>query len=76
MFTGIYRVSIGFSLQYLRKTAVRIAEKPHTPQRERLCMLWGNLVIQIVGKSYIYHRVSPQPLIITGFPHNIHNLSL
>jgi hypothetical protein len=25
--------------------AVRITEKPYTPQRERLCMLWGNPVI-------------------------------
>ena len=34
-----------FSLQYLWKKAVRITEKPYTPQRERLCMLWGNPVI-------------------------------
>ena len=34
-----------FSLQYLWKRAVRIAKKPYTPQRERLCMLWGNPVI-------------------------------
>ena len=30
-----------FSMQYLWKRAVRITEKPYTPQRERLCMLWG-----------------------------------
>ena len=33
MFTGVYRVF------------VIITEKPYTPQRERLCMLWGNPVI-------------------------------
>ena len=32
---GLHR----FSLQYLWKRAVRITEKPYTPQRERLCML-------------------------------------
>ena len=45
MFTGglwgVYR----FSLQYLRKTAVRIKEKPYTPQGKRLCILWGDSVI-------------------------------
>ena len=45
MFTGIYGVPIGFFLQYLWKRAVRITKKPYTPQRERLCMLWGNPVI-------------------------------
>ena len=34
-----------FSLQYLWKRAVRITGKPYTPQREGLCMLWGNPVI-------------------------------
>ena len=38
---GVYR----FLLQYLWKRAVRITEKPYTPQRERLCVLWGNPVI-------------------------------
>ena len=38
---GVHR----FSLQYLWKRAVRITEKPYTPQRERLCMLCGNPVI-------------------------------
>ena len=38
---GVHR----FSLQCLWKRAVRITEKPYTPQRERLCMLWGNPVI-------------------------------
>ena len=28
------------NLQYLWKRAVRITEKPYTPQRERLCILW------------------------------------
>jgi hypothetical protein len=41
MFTGHYR----FSLHYLLKRAVRITEKPYTPQKERLCMLLGNPVI-------------------------------
>jgi hypothetical protein len=40
MFTGHYEVSAG-----LWKRAVRNTEKPYTPQRERLCMLWGNPVI-------------------------------
>ena len=30
-----------FSLQYIWKGAVKITETPYTPQRERLCMLWG-----------------------------------
>ena len=45
---NVYRGLRGFhrfSLQYLWKRAVRITEKPYTPQRERLCMLWGNPVI-------------------------------
>ena len=45
---NIYRDLRGsrrFSLQYLWKRAVRITEKLYTPQRERLCMLWGNPVI-------------------------------
>ena len=33
------------NLQYLWKRAVRIAEKPYTPQRERLHILWRNPVI-------------------------------
>ena len=38
---GVHR----FSLQYLWKRAVRITEKPYTPQRERLRILWRNPVI-------------------------------
>ena len=34
-----------FSLQHLWKRVVRITEKPYTPQKERLCILWGNPVI-------------------------------
>ena len=45
MFRGVLQGSCRFSLQYLWKRAVRITEKPYTPQRERLCMLWGNPVI-------------------------------
>ena len=45
IFTGGLQSVHGFSLQYLWKRAVRITEKPYTPQRERLCMLWGNPVI-------------------------------
>ena len=45
MFTEDLRGFRMFSLQYLWKRAVRITEKPYTPQRERLCMLWGNPVI-------------------------------
>ena len=47
MFTGDLRGSRKVSLQYLWKRAVRITEKPYTPQRERLCVLWGNPVIFI-----------------------------
>ena len=56
MFTGVFpAISM--------KRAVRITEKPYTPQRERLCMLWGNPVIftdcreisySYVGKNYGY----------------------
>jgi hypothetical protein len=45
---NVYRALQGvdrFSLQYLWTRAVRITEKPYTPQREGLCMLWGNSVI-------------------------------
>ena len=111
------------NLQYLWKRAVRITEKPYTPQKERLCMLWGGseqgfpCVLILTGKnlfslqgtlfslqgSCIHYRefpvristqgnpcshyrewvcsvviigFSPQSVNITGFPHNIHNLSL
>ena len=41
-----------FSLPYLWKRAVRITEKPYTPQRKRLCMLWGNpLIFAECGKT-------------------------
>ena len=33
------------NLQYLWKRAVKITEKPYTPQRERLRILWRNPVI-------------------------------
>ena len=40
MFTEIYGVPVGFFCDtYQWKRAVRITEKPYTPQRERLCML-------------------------------------
>ena len=45
MFTGDLRGSRRFSLQYLWKRSVRITKKPYTPQKERLCILWGNPVI-------------------------------
>ena len=45
IFTGLYRVPRRFFLQYLWKRAVRITEKPYTPQRERLRILWRNPVI-------------------------------
>ena len=32
--------------------------------------------LQIAGKSYNYHGVSPQSVNITGFIHNIHRVSL
>ena len=32
-------------LNPLLSITVRITENPYTPQRERLCMLWGNPVI-------------------------------
>ena len=41
MFTGDLQVPVGF----LWKRAVRITEKPYTPQREIFCMLWGNPVM-------------------------------
>ena len=45
---NVYRALRGvcrFSLHYLWKRAVRITEKPYTPQRDWLRMLWGNPVI-------------------------------
>ena len=45
---NVYRGLSGvlrFSLQFLWKRAVRITEKPYSPQRERLRMLLGNPVI-------------------------------
>ena len=82
MFTGHYGVS-RFSLQYLWKRAVRITQKPYTPQRERLCMVWGNPVIFTDCRKILqlsqgfppickYYRVSPQhtqsfPLSSIGF---------
>jgi hypothetical protein len=45
---NVYRALLGvcrFFLHYLWKRAVRTTEKPYTPQRERLRMLWGNPVI-------------------------------
>ena len=60
MFTGDLRGSRRFSLQYLWKRAVRITEKLYTPQREILCMLWGNPVIftDCGGKPYDKYRIS------------------
>ena len=47
-FTGYLQVFPAISM----KRAVRITEKPYTPQRERLCMLWGTLqYLQIFGKT-------------------------
>ena len=52
MFTGHYGVSACFPC----------TEKPYTPQRERLCMLWGNPLISTdCGKN---------PMITIGFPRN------
>ena len=44
-------------------------ESQRNPQRERLCMLWWNPV-------KFTDWFAPQSVNITGFPHNIHNLSL
>ena len=33
-------------------------------------------IYRLRGKPYDYYRISPQSVNITGFPHNIHNLSL
>ena len=51
-----------FSLQYLWNRAVRITEKPYTPQRERLCMLWGNPVIftDCGGNPIVIHNTNKQ----------------
>ena len=50
---NVYRdLRFRFFLQYLWKRAVRITKKPYTPQRERLCMLWGNPVIF----TALFHR--------------------
>ena len=63
MFTGDLRGSRKVSLQYLWKRAVRITEEPYTPQRERLCMLWGNPVI--------FTDCGENPIITIGFPRNL-----
>ena len=52
---NVYRGFHRFFLQYLWKRAVRISEKPCTPQREKLCMLWGNPVIF----TYTVNNYSP-----------------
>jgi hypothetical protein len=44
-FFSAYTANAWFSLHYLWKRAVRITEKSYTPQRDRLCMSWGNPVI-------------------------------
>ena len=61
MFTEDLRGFRMFSLQYL--WAVRITEKPYTPQREILCMLWGNPVI--------FTDCGENPMISIGFPGNL-----
>ena len=77
MFTGGLGGTHRFSLQYLWKTAVRITEKPYTSHKEILCMLWRNPVIFTDwGEILVISGFSPQSVNITGFPHNIHNLSL
>ena len=58
-FTGCLQVS----LQYLRNRSLRITKKPYTPQRERLCMLWGNPVI--------FTDCGENPMITIGFPRNL-----
>ena len=61
---NVYRSLQGvcrFSLQYLWNRAVRITEKPYTPQR--LCMLWGNTVI--------FTDCGENPMITIAFPCNL-----
>jgi hypothetical protein len=77
---NVYRALQGvcrFSLQYLWKRAVRTTEKPDTPQRERLCMLWGNPVI-FTDCGEILQLSWGLPAICKYYrdPHNISNLSL
>ena len=60
---NVYRFFYRFSLQYLWKRAVRITEKPYNPQRERLCMLWGNPVI--------FTDCGENPMIPIGFTRNL-----
>ena len=61
--------------------AARITDKHYTPQMERFCILWGNPVIlhiyRLRGNTKVIIGFSLQSVnSITGFPHNIHNLSL
>ena len=66
MFTGGLRDVCWFSLQYLLK---RAQMNPILLKgRDCVCSLRGNPIV-IIG-------FSPQSINITGFPHNIHNLSL
>ena len=60
MITGVYGVSVGFPCNIYEKRAVRITEKPYTPQRERWCMLLGNPVI--------FTDCGENPMITIGFP--------
>ena len=58
--TGHYGVSAGFPCTIYGKRAVRITEKPYTPQRERLCMFYGNPAIFTDCREILYHhRVFP-----------------
>ena len=50
-------------------------EKGCKNHRETLYSSKGKIVY-IVGKPHDNYRISPQYVNITGFPHNIHNLSL
>ena len=68
-----------FSLQYLWKRAVRITEKPYTySSKGKIVYVVGKPchIYRLRGKPYDNYRISLQSLNITGFPHNIHNLSL
>ena len=71
---GVHR----FSLQYLLKKAVRITEKPYNSSKGKIVYVVGKPcnMYRLRGKPYDNYRISQQTVNITGFPHNIHNLSL
>ena len=65
VYKGLWGVQ-RFSLQYLWKMTVRTTKKHYTLPKGK--------ILYVVGKPC--NMISPQSVNITGFLHNIHNISL